>query len=187
MGALAGQTIGIVGYGDIGRATAARLKPFDTRILALRQRPERSLGDPLADEVVGADRVLEVAGRSDAIVLAAPLTPATRGLFGRDAIAAMKPSAVFVNVGRGPVVDEPALVEALESRRIRGAALDVFETEPLPAGHQLWGLPNALVSPHCADNVAGWIEGAMRVFLRNLELFRRGEPFPHVVDKTRGY
>jgi phosphoglycerate dehydrogenase-like enzyme len=84
-------------------------------------------------------------------------------------------------------VDEAALVEALESRRIHGAALDVFETEPLPAGHPLWRLPNVLLSPHCADHVPGWVVDAMRVFLRNLERFRRGEPFPHTVDKHRGY
>ncbi len=187
MGALSGQTIGIVGFGDIGRAAAERLRPFGTRILALRQRPEISRGDPLADEVVGAEGVAEIAGRSDAVVLAAPLTPATRRLFGREAIAAMKPTAVLVNVGRGPVVDENALIEALERGRIRGAALDVFETEPLPPDHPLWRLPNVLVSPHCADNVPGWIEGAMRVFLRNLELFRAGKTFPHTVDKRRGY
>ena len=187
MGALAGQTIGIVGYGDIGRAVAARLKPFGVRVLALRQRPERSAGDPLVDESLGPGGVAELARRSDAVVLATPLTPATRGLFGREAIDAMKATAVLVNVGRGPALDEAALVEALAAGRIRGAALDVFETEPLPAGSPLWSLPNVLLSPHCADNVPGWVEGAMRVFLRNLERFRAGEPFPHVVDKRRGY
>jgi phosphoglycerate dehydrogenase-like enzyme len=187
MGALAGQTIGIVGYGDIGRAAAGRLRPFGTRILALRQRPELSGGDPLVDEALGREAVIDVARRSDAIVVAAPLTPSTRALFGREAIAAMRPSAVLVNVGRGPVVDEAALVDALASRRIRGAALDVFETEPLPAGHPLWRLPNVLLSPHCADNVPGWVEEAMRTFLRNLACFRAGEPFPQVVDKRRGY
>jgi len=187
MRALAGQTVSIVGYGDIGRTAAGRLRPFGTRILALRQRPELSRGDELADEVLGVEGIPEVAARSDAIVLAAPLTPATRGLFGREAIAAMKPSAVLVNVGRGPVVDESALVEALGARRIRGAALDVFETEPLPADHALWRLPNVILSPHCADNVPGWVESAMRVFLENLGRFRAGEPFLHVVDKRRGY
>jgi len=187
MGALAGRTIGIVGYGDIGRAAAERLKPFGTRILALRQRPALSMGDPLVDEALGADRVVDLARRSDAVVLATPLTPSTRGLFGRVAIEAMKPTSVLVNVGRGPAVDEAALVEALAARRIRGAALDVFETEPLPPGHPLWTLPNVLLSPHCADNVPGWVEQAMHVFLRNLERFRAGEPFPHTVDKRRGY
>jgi phosphoglycerate dehydrogenase-like enzyme len=187
MRALSGQAIGIVGYGDIGRAVATRLRPFGTRILALRRRPERSEGDPLVDETLGSGDVVALARRSDAVVLATPLTPATRGLFGRDAVAAMKPTAVLVNVGRGPAVDEAALVEALRARRIRGAALDVFETEPLPAASPLWSLPNVLLSPHCADNVHGWLEGAMRVFLKNLELFRAGQPFPHVVDKHRGY
>ncbi len=187
MGALAGQTIGIVGYGDIGRATAARLKPFGSRIVALRQRPELSEGDPLVDETLGPAAVVALAGRCDAVVLATPLTPSTRGLFGREALAAMRPTAVLVNVGRGPAVDEPALVEALRAGRLRGAALDVFETEPLPAASPLWSLPNVLLSPHCADNVPGWVEGAMRVFLRNLERFRAGELFPHVVDKHRGY
>ena len=187
MGALAGQTIGIVGYGDIGRAAAARLKPFGTRILALRQRPELSAGDPLIDETLGPDRVVALAARADAVVLATPLTVTTRGLFGREAIAAMKLTAVLVNVGRGPAVDEAALVEALRAGRLRGAALDVFETEPLPAASPLWSLPNVLLSPHCADNVPGWVEGAMRVFLRNLERFRAGEPFEHVVDKRLGY
>jgi phosphoglycerate dehydrogenase-like enzyme len=187
MDALAGRTIGIVGYGDIGRAAAERLKPFGTHLLALRQRPELSQGDPLVDEALGPDRVVDLARRSDAVVLATPLTPATRGLFGRAAIEAMKPTAVLVNVGRGPAVDEAALVEALAARRIRGAALDVFETEPLPPGHPLWTLPNVLLSPHCADNVPGWVDQAMRVFLRHLERFRAGEPFPHTVDKRRGY
>ena len=99
----------------------------------------------------------------------------------------MKKTAVLVNVGRGPVVDEAALVEALERGRIRGAALDVFETEPLPAGHPLWRLSNVLLSPHSADHVPGWVDEAMRVFLRQLERFRRGEPLRNVVDKTVGY
>jgi phosphoglycerate dehydrogenase-like enzyme len=184
---LAGQTVAIVGYGDIGRATAARLRAFDTRILAVRQRPELSKGDPLADEVLGTGGVAEAAARADAVVVAAPLTAATRGLVSREAISAMRREAVLVNVGRGPVVDEAALAEALGGGRIRGAALDVFEREPLPADHPFWRLPNVLLSPHCADNVPGWIAGAMRVFLRNLELFRAGRPFPSTVDKRRGY
>jgi len=187
MRALAGATVGIVGYGSIGRETAARLRPFGMHVLALRREPERSGTDPLVDETLPPSRVRELAERSDAIVVAAPLTPHTRGLFGRDAIAAMKPTAVLVNVGRGPVVDEAALVTALEERRIAGAALDVFETEPLPPGHPFWRLPNVLLSPHCADHVPGWIEAATRLFLGNLERFRRGEPLANVVDKARGY
>ncbi len=187
MGRLEGRTVGIVGYGDIGRAVAARLRPLGVDALALRRRPERSQGDELALESLAPERLLELVSRSDDLVVALPLTPATRGFVGRAAIAAMKPSGVLVNVGRGPTVDEAALVEALEAGRIRGAALDVFETEPLPPGHPLWRLPNVLLSPHCADNVPGWVEGGMRVFLRQLERFRRGEPLQDVVDKHAGY
>ena len=116
-----------------------------------------------------------------------PLTAETRGFVGEAAIAAMKPTGVLVNVGRGPVIDEAALVRALREKRIRGAALDVFDKEPLPDGHPLYGLDNLLLSPHCADNTPGWLEAAMRAFVRNLERFRRGEPLESVVDKTLGY
>jgi len=187
MRALAGRTLGIVGFGDIGRAVAERARPLGMRVLALRRRPELSHQDPLADELLPADRLLELTSRSDDVVVAAPLTPHTVGLVGREAIAAMKPTAVLVNVGRGPTVDEAALVDALAEGRIRGAALDVFETEPLPPGHRLWALPNVLLSPHCADHVPGWVEAAMRAFLGNLERFRRGEPLQNVIDKERGY
>jgi phosphoglycerate dehydrogenase-like enzyme len=184
---LEGHTVGIVGYGDIGRAVAARLKPLGTEILALRRRPELAAKDPLVKEVLPPERLLDLVTRADDVVVAMPLTPETRGFVGREAIAAMKRTAVLVNVGRGPVVDEGALVDALEQRRIRGAALDVFETEPLPAGSPLWRLPNVLLAPHCADHVPGWVDEAMRVFLRQLERFRRGEPLRDVVDKARGY
>lgn len=184
---LAGRTLGIVGYGDIGRAVAERARALGMSVLALRRRPELSRADPLVAEVLGEERLLELMTRADDVVVATPLTERTRGLIGRDAIAAMKPTAVLVNVGRGPVIDEQALVDALAAGRIRGAALDVFETEPLAPDHRLWTLPNVLVSPHCADNVPGWVEAAMRAFLDNLERFRRGEPLANVVDKARGY
>ncbi len=184
---LEGRTVGIVGYGDIGRAVASRLRPLGTEILALRRRPERSGLDPLVKEVLPPPRLLELMARADDVVVAMPLTPQTHGFVGREAIAAMKRTAVLVNVGRGPAVDEGALVEALEQDRIRGAALDVFETEPLPPDSPLWRLPNVLLSPHCADHVPGWVDEAMRVFLRQLERFRKGEPLPEVVDKVGGY
>jgi phosphoglycerate dehydrogenase-like enzyme len=125
--------------------------------------------------------------RSDDVVVATPLTEGTRGLVGREAISAMKPGAVLVNVGRGPVVDEAALLSALQENRIRGAALDVFETEPLPAGHPFYALDNVVVSPHCADNTPGWLEAAMRAFVANLDRFRRGERLLNIVDKASGY
>ncbi|HVR71638.1 MAG TPA: D-2-hydroxyacid dehydrogenase [Vicinamibacteria bacterium] len=181
---VAGRTLGIVGYGDIGRAVARYARALGLRVVALRRRPER---DPLADEVVGPGGLLDLMRRSDYVVVAAPITAQTRGLVSRQAIEAMKPSAVLVNVGRGPVVDEAALLDALTARRIRGAALDVFEQEPLPAGHPFYGLDNVLLSPHSADHVAGWREAAVDLFVEQVGRFRRGEPLANVVDKAHGY
>ena len=184
---LRGRTLGIVGYGNIGRAAAERVQALGMRVVALRRRPALSEGDPLVDEVLSEDRLHDMLARVDDVLVAAPLTPRTRGLIGAHELAAMRPGAVLVNVGRGAVVDEAALVAALEGRRIRGAALDVFDEEPLPADHPFWRLPNVLLSPHCADHVPGWIEEAMRLFLDNLDRFRRDQPLLNVVDKDRGY
>jgi phosphoglycerate dehydrogenase-like enzyme len=184
---VAGRTLGIVGYGDIGRAIAERARPLGMRILALRRRPERSRRDPLVDEALPPEALMDLVGRADDVVVAMPLTPESRGFVGQAAIGAMKRTSVLINVGRGPVVQEAALVRALEEGRIRGAALDVFETEPLPAGHAFYRLKNVLLSPHCADNTPGWLDAAMRCFLHNLGRFRRGEDLENVVDKTLGY
>src|SRR5512143_885087 len=131
---VAGRTLGIVGYGDIGRAIAERARPLGMRILALRRRPERSRLDPLVDEALPPEDLVDLMGRADDVVVAMPLTPESRGFVGEHAIDAMRPTSVLINVGRGPVIDEAALVPAPAAGRIRGAALDVFEIEPLPAG-----------------------------------------------------
>lgn len=120
-------------------------------------------------------------------VLALPLTRETWGLIGAAALAAMKPTTVLINVGRGGVVDETALVAALAAGRLRGATLDVFEQEPLPAGDPLWSRPDVLLSPHCADHVPGWLEPAWDLFVEKLGRFRRGEALLNVVHKARGY
>lgn len=182
-----GRTLGIVGYGDIGRATAARARPLGMRILALRRRPQESRTDPLVDEVLSAEALPELLGRSDYVVVATPLTADTHHLLGRAELARLKPSAVVINVGRGSVIDERALVEALQQGRLKGAALDVYDEEPLPAGHPLWRMENVLLSPHSADQIATWLLDATRAFLENLERFRRGEPLRSLVDKARGY
>jgi phosphoglycerate dehydrogenase-like enzyme len=184
---LAGRTLGIVGYGDIGRAVAERAHRLGMRVLALRRRRLPSAADPWVDETLPPEELVPLMRRADDVVVATPLTAETRGLVGEAAIGAMKPQAVLVNVGRGPVVDEAALARALAERRIRGAALDVFEKEPLPPASPLWGLDNLLLSPHCADNTPGWLEAAMRAFLGNLDRFRRGERLLNVVDKRLGY
>ena len=184
---LGGKTLGLVGYGDIGQAVARRARAFDMEVLAVR-RSLASASDGLAVRFLrGADGLREMMRASDAIVVVAALTPETQGLVSASLIGAMRPQAVLVNVARGEIVDETALTAALAAHRLRGAALDVFAEEPLPAGHALWGLDNVLLSPHCADNVPGWLDAAVQVFLDNLERFRRGEPLLNRVDPARGY
>jgi phosphoglycerate dehydrogenase-like enzyme len=184
---LEGSTMGIVGYGDIGRAIARRAHALGMKVLALRRRPEQSEGDPLVDEVFPPERKLEMLARCDYIAAAAPLTPHTRGMIGEAEFGVMKNTAVVMNLGRGPVIDEAAIVKALEHGRIRGAALDVFDREPLPAGHPFYRLKNVLLSPHCADHTPEWLADAMRFFLQQFERFQKGEPLLNVVDKKIGY
>jgi phosphoglycerate dehydrogenase-like enzyme len=186
-GVLPGKTLGIIGYGSIGRAAAERARGFGMKIAALRRRPELSAGDKLVDASYAPAQLNELIAASDYLLLATPLTPETRGMLGAAQIAAMKPSAVLINIGRGPVVDEPALVEALQASKIRGAALDVFTVEPLPAGHPFYSLENVLMSPHTADRVEGFLEPAMQCFLDNLKRFCAGEPLLNLVDKHAGY
>ena len=182
-----GQTLGLVGYGDIGRAVASRARALGMNVVALRRRPELSRDDPYVSQVFPPERKHEMFARSDYVVVVTPLTPESRGLIGAAEFDVMKPTAVLINIGRGPVVDEPALLDALQERRIRGAALDVFDTEPLPAGHPFYKLDNVLLSPHSADHTADWKERTMRVFLENFRRFRNGEPLHNVVNKKLGY
>ena len=181
------QTVGILGYVEIGRAVARRTKALGMKVLALRRRPVLSSDDPLIDELIPPERKAELMRRSDYVVAALPNTRLTRSLIGASELDAMKPTAVIINVGRGPVIDETALISALRQKRIRGAALDVFETEPLPAGHAFFGLDNVLLSPHCADHTSDWLDQAMQLFLDNFERFRKGEPLLNIVDKQSGY
>ncbi len=182
-----GQTMGIVGYGDIGRAAAQRAHAMGMKVLALRRRPELSHGDPHVDKVYAWGDLHKILPQCDAVVAAAPLTEETRGMIGAPEFALMKPGAVIVNVGRGPVIDEASMIHALEQKRIKGAVLDVFDTEPLPSGHPLYRLENVLLSPHCADHTPDWLEQAMAFFLQNFERYRKGEPLLNVVDKRMGY
>jgi phosphoglycerate dehydrogenase-like enzyme len=123
----------------------------------------------------------------DYLAITAPLTPETRGMIGERQIARMKPSAVLINVGRGAVVDETALARALETRSIRGAALDVFAIEPLPADHPFWRLDNVILSPHSADNLPDSREQAVEFFVENFKRFRDGDALQNIVDKHAGY
>lgn len=184
---LRGQTMGIVGYGDIGGACAQRAHAMGMRVLAVRRRPELSQGDPYISGVVAMEQMPEVLPQCDFVVAAAPLAPGTRHLIGEAALAKMKKTAVVMNVGRGPVVDEAALIAALQSGRIRGAALDVFENEPLPADSPLFKLDNVLLSPHSTDHTKTWLEDAMQFFIDNFKRYAAGQPLVNVVDKRAGY
>ena len=170
---LYGRTLTIVGYGSIGRAVGERAGAFGMRVLTSNRSNPGDLNGMIAE--------------CDYLAVTAPLTPETRGMIGAAQIALMKPTAVIVNVGRGAVIDEPALIEALEQRKIRGAALDVFAQEPLPAGHPFYRLENVLLSPHSADNLPDSREQAVEFFVENFERFRKGEPLQNVVDKHAGY
>ncbi len=183
-----GATVGIVGYGDIGREVAVRARAMGMRVLALKRHPPsvRSDSDLIA-EYYTTSQLFEMLGYCDYVVVAAPLTAETHHMVSTAAFAAMKPSAVVINVGRGPVIDESAMIAALEGGRIKGAGLDVFEEEPLPPESPLYKMDNVLLSPHCADNHAEWLSDATRFFVSQYERFSKGEPLLNVVDKKLGY
>jgi phosphoglycerate dehydrogenase-like enzyme len=184
---ISGQTVGIVGYGDIGRAVASRVRAMGMHVLAVKRHVSAQTSDPFADQIYPTGRRKEMLSRCDYVVVAAPLNAETVGLVGAAEFAAMKPTSVIINVGRGPVIDERAMIDALSQHKIKGAALDVFDEEPLPTGHPFYKLENVLLSPHCADHTPDWLDNAMRFFLAQFERFRRGEPLLNVVDKNLGY
>ncbi len=179
---LGGTTMTIVGLGDIGRDIARAARALGMRVIGVTRsgRPVRE-----AHHVHRTRALPRALGEADWVVVVLPLTPATRGLIGERELGAMRRSAWLVNVGRGPVVDEPALIAALSERRIAGAVLDVFATEPLPPAHPLWALDNVVVTPHIAGpNVPDEIA---HVFNDNLARYLTGRPLRHIVDRRRGY
>ncbi len=188
-GTIEGATLCILGMGNIGRAVAQRVRPFGTRVVGVKRAVRED--DPAsgyADELYETDRLREALAEADYVVVTLPGTPETRHLVDASAVEAMKPGAYFVNVGRGTVVDEAALVEALESGHLSGAALDVFEVEPLPQGSPLWGLDNVIVSPHATDNVTSLINKRQTdLFCENLRRYLEGEPLLNVLDKKLLY
>lgn len=187
---IAGQTAGIIGYGDIGRAVASRAHAMGMRVLATKRHIPESPGpnaDPFIERFYQTGAQREMIALCDYIVVTAPLTDETRHLIGEAEFAVMKPTAVVINVGRGEVIDQAAMVRALSENRIKGAGLDVFEHEPLPPGDPMYKLDNVLLSPHTADRTANWLEQAMCFFLAQYERFQKGEPLKNVVNKELGY
>lgn len=181
---LRGSLIGILGLGDLGRSTARLLRACGVRLRGLRRSDQAC---PDVDELFGPGQLGGFLDGLDVLVIAAPLTPSTHGLIGAAELARLGPGALLVNVGRGALVDEAALVAALEQGELGGAALDVFVSEPLPADSPLWRLPGVFISPHCADATPRSLERGFEILLDNLARFAGGEPLRNVVDPAHGY
>jgi phosphoglycerate dehydrogenase-like enzyme len=182
---VAGKRLLVVGPGPIGRATGRRAAALGMEVEAVG-RTSRPADGPFS-RIYGRGELREALTNADYVLNALPLTAETRHLFDDGAFRAVKPSARFINVGRGATVETDALVAALNDGRIAGAALDVFEEEPLPVDHPLWAAPNVIVSPHMSGDIAGWEIAVMEVFIDNLQRFVEGRPLRNIVDKRRGF
>ncbi|NJN16007.1 MAG: D-2-hydroxyacid dehydrogenase [Oscillochloris sp.] len=181
---LAGKTLLIIGLGQIGQAIAERAAAFGMHVIGTRRRPRPTPG---VSEVLGDDGWRERLVGADYVVIAAPLTAETRGMIGTAELAAMNPNGYLINIARGEIVDEPALIAALQNATIAGAALDVFAQEPLPAESPLWDLPNLTLTPHISWSSPEIWPRTLGLFLENLRRYCAGEPLRNVVDKHAGY
>jgi phosphoglycerate dehydrogenase-like enzyme len=183
---LHGQRMGIVGLGSIGRALAGIAAPFGFRITGIRRRADEP--PPAGVEAVWPpDRLLDLVAQSDVIVVAAPHTPETKRLIGPRELEVVRRGALLVNVARGKLIDDAAVIEALRDGRLGGAALDVFTEEPLAPSSPYWDLPNVIVTPHVSGALRDYWTPLVALFTDNLRRFERGEPLLNVVDKIAGY
>ena len=198
-GELRGSTLGILGYGSIGREVARLGSCFGMRVLALKRDPAArrdpgwhpaGVGDPdgsIPELVFGPERLHEFLSRCDHVVLSCPLTPKTERIIDAAALGSMRESAYLVNVSRGQLVDEAALVRALRERRIAGAGLDVAALEPLSKSSELFDLDNVILTPHCSGVTPGYDDRATELFCENLRRYLAGEPLLNVVSRDNGY
>jgi len=183
---IAGATLGLIGVGSIGRRVAQMACALGMHVIAVREHVAKGSPEGV-EKVFPTSQLDDLLHQSDYVVLAAPLIPATEKLINADRLAVMKPEACLINVGRGPQVDEWALLEALRNRRIGGAALDVFDREPLPADSPLWDRENLLITPHTAGLTEKLWHRHYKHFSSNLRRYLAGEPLQYVVDKRKGY
>lgn len=183
---LNGMRMGIVGLGSIGMEIAKLALPFGMRISAIRRSAPATPPSGI-DEVFGPDRVRDVVEKGDVVVLAVPHTPETKQIIGRRELERMKPGALLINIARGKLIDDAAVVEALKEGRLGGAALDVFTREPLEAESPYWDLPNVIITPHTSGAMQDYWTPLVGLFSDNLRRFERGEPLRNVVDKVAGY
>lgn len=181
---LKGKTMLIVGLGQTGQAVASCAKAFGMHVIGTRNRPQDTAD---VDSVYPSDALPELWPQADVIVLSVPLLDSTRGLVDARALAAMKSSAILIDVSRGGVVDGPAMINAMRNGALAGAALDVFEQEPLPQDSPFWDLPNTIISPHSSSVFEDWAMQSFEMFLDNLRNWRAGKPLFNVVDPARGY
>lgn len=184
-GEILDASLGLVGVGSIGREVAKRAAALSMRVMASREHPQK--GNAGLAKVFGPDQLDELLSQADFVVLAAPVTPNTKGLIDAARLDKMKPDSYLINVSRGSLVDEPALVSALKKKRIAGAALDVFSEEPLPAESPLWNLENILITPHTAGLTEKLWPRHYALFTENLRRYLKHEPLLGLVDKQSGY
>jgi phosphoglycerate dehydrogenase-like enzyme len=182
---LKGATLGLVGLGAIGIEVVPRAKAFGMNVVAVREHPEKPADS--VGRVYGPQELERLLAQSDFVLLAAPVTPNTRHLISAERLARMKPGAYLINVGRGALIDESALINALQTKQIAGAALDVFEEEPLPEASPLWALENLLITPHCAGFIENLWERHLELIIENLRRYLGGMPLLGLVDKASGY
>ncbi len=184
IGTVAGKTVGLIGVGEVGRPIAAACKALGMRVLGVvtHSRPIAHV-----DEVYGAEELHHVLRHSDYCVVTVPLTKRTRLMLDIRALACLRPHAVLIGISRGGIVDERALAAALKVGRLRGAALDVFEEEPLPKDSVLWDTPNLVITPHVAGYMPGYVERAVGIFLKNIARYERGEGVATEVGREREY
>jgi phosphoglycerate dehydrogenase-like enzyme len=183
---VAGSILGLVGLGSIGRAVAKHAAGLGMYVISAREHPANPKPE-FVHEVLPSSRLDELLARADYVVLAAPVTRATQGMIGRSQLAKMKTDAYLINVGRGALIDEAALTDALRERKIAGAALDVFEQEPLPSDSPLWNLENLLITPHTAGMTEKLWERHYALFSENLRRYLNGQPLIALVNKKSGY
>ena len=179
-----GRVLGIMGLGQIGKPLAARASAFGMRVIGTKRTPAPV---PHVDQVLPPDRMDDLLRQADYVVTLLPLTPQTKACIGEREFRLMKPTAMFINVSRGPIVQEAALVRALREGWIAGAGLDVFETEPLPADHPLYEYPQVIITPHVSGITPKFFERIATIFGNNLRRYVKGEPLADVIDVARGY
>jgi len=178
------KTVGIIGLGSVGRIIAKKCKALNMRVIAVKQHMSEEL---FVDLLLSPDELDHLLSSSDYVVLSVPLTPATYHLINAERLQKMKQHAFLINISRGQVIDERALLDALRAGKIAGAGLDVFDTEPLPADHPLWNFDNVIITPHCAALSPYYLDRAIALIADNVARYLRGREMLNVIDKQKGY